>query len=230
VAKTPKTPTTPAKGKPAPKRRSVDWDAVERDFRTGKFTLRELGGKHGVSHAAIGKRSRDRQWPQDLSEQIRQATNAKLTAELVSMETEKSFQAVSTTVQAAAELNKQVILGHRTDILATRNVAADLLQELASAALLAENQELLEKIVAGEGATPQQEAQARSIVVKALSVNTRISSIKALAETFSKLQESERKAFSIDAAKPEAPTDSLAEFLADLSARGSRLPTNGGAA
>jgi hypothetical protein len=37
------------------KRRKTDWAAVERDFRTGKWTSQELGDKYGVSRQAVDK-------------------------------------------------------------------------------------------------------------------------------------------------------------------------------
>ena len=35
------------------RRRDIDWDAVERDYRTGTFSLRELAERHRCSHSAI---------------------------------------------------------------------------------------------------------------------------------------------------------------------------------
>jgi hypothetical protein len=100
-----------------PTGRKVDWDAVERDYRTGKFTLRELAGKHGGSHQAISKQIEKNRWTQDLSVAIRVATNAKLVQDLVNHEVAKGGQAVANTVLAAAELNRTVILGHRTRLV-----------------------------------------------------------------------------------------------------------------
>ena len=104
---------TPTKQKTA-KRRKVDWDAVERDYRTGKFTLRELADKHGCSHTAVAKHIKDGGWTQDLSEHIRQATNAKLTQALVSKEVAGNLLEVSKTIDAAAALNARIIEKHRT--------------------------------------------------------------------------------------------------------------------
>lgn len=213
-------------GAAVPGKLKTDWDAVERDFRTGKFTLRELGNKYGVSHAAVGKKARDNQWQQDLTEQIRQATNAKLTAELVSNEVDKGFHAVSETVQAMAEVNAIVIRGHRKDAAATRNVAAALLDELASQAMLVEHQELLAAILAGSGAEPKDEARARAVVYKALDVGSRISSIKALSETFTKVQAMERTAFKLDnepTKPPESQEDRASEIDSRFSAFSARL-------
>ena len=95
------------------KRKKVDWAAVERDYRTGKFTLRELAEKYGVSHQAIAKRSQVHKWTQDLADQIRLATNAKLVASLVDSQVAAGGQAIANTVLAAAELNAQVVMRHR---------------------------------------------------------------------------------------------------------------------
>jgi hypothetical protein len=35
------------------RRRDIDWNAVERDYRTGTFSLRELAERHRCSHSAI---------------------------------------------------------------------------------------------------------------------------------------------------------------------------------
>lgn len=197
---------SPAKGEP---RRRVDWDAVERDYRTGKFTLRELAEKHGVSHVAVGKQAKKNRWSQDLADKIRQATNAKLMQALVAREVTAGFQEVTETVAAAAEVNTRVILGHRQDIANTRSVASSLLLELANSALLVEHQELLTEILAGEGAKPDDWNRARTAVSRALSLGGRVGSVKALADTFDKLQLAERRAFGIptDAGDTTPPSE-----------------------
>ena len=106
-------------------RRRVDWDAVERDYRTGQMTLRELAEKYGCSHQAIAKRAKGSEWTQDLGEQIRQATNAKLVAELVNHEVAKSGQEVANTVLAAAEVNTRVVLSHRKRLADLHRLAED---------------------------------------------------------------------------------------------------------
>jgi hypothetical protein len=125
--------TQPHAGKTATKRSRIDWDAIERDRRTGQFTLRELEAKYGVDNASIARRmKRDRavdptRWSEDLTDAVRQATNTRLMQELVSSEISKGQQNVSTAVRAAAELNTQVLLAHRTG-LAKLAADADALQ------------------------------------------------------------------------------------------------------
>jgi hypothetical protein len=214
-----------------PAKQKTDWDAVERDYRTGRFTLRELTAKHGPTHTTIARRAEREGWTKDLTEAIRQATNAKLVQQsvqqVVQQECTNAHQAVTESVLVAAEMNKDIILGHRSDLKAARTVAVSLLDELSKAAMLAADEDALIDILAGKHAEPQDLARARSLVQKALSVNSRISSVKALAEAFTKLHDGERRAFNIGDEPPKTPGGELAEFLNDLSARGSRLPIAG---
>ncbi len=118
-------PTNAPVGAAGVGKRKTDWEAVERDYRTGAFTLREMADKYTISHQAISKQAKNKGWPQDLSIAIRQATKAKLVEELVAKEVAKNesevakgvakgCHAVVNTVLAVAELNKQVIMSHRS--------------------------------------------------------------------------------------------------------------------
>lgn len=209
--------------KPAEKQKKtrIDWDAVKRDYRTDKLTLIQLGEKHGTNAATICRKIKKDQlidpndWPKDLTEAIRVATNAQLMTELVKDQVNEGQQKVNGTILAAAELNKQVILKHRKDIEATRSVAFGLLKEVEESALMVEEKELLTQILAGEGAEPKDEAQARQIVNKALNFGNRVSSVKLLADTFTKLQDSERKAFGLDDGDKKPPADDLPDDVLD---------------
>jgi hypothetical protein len=95
------------------KRRKPDHDAIERDYRLGTYTLRELAAQHGCSHQAIARMAKTKGWTQDLCKAVRAATNATLIQDAVATSIAKSGQAVANSVQAAAEVNKKIILGHR---------------------------------------------------------------------------------------------------------------------
>jgi predicted DNA-binding protein YlxM (UPF0122 family) len=177
--------------------RSTDWAAVERDYRTGKFTLRELAEKYDISHQAVGKQVKTKGWTQDLSLAIKQATNAKLVAELVDKEVAKGGQEVANTVLAAAELNKQVILRHRGDISRTNSLAMDMLEELSlTTHKQAEIEDLFEKVT-GDLEGPAL-SSAQQTFREFMKVHSRVGSVHKLADTLAKLQTLERKAFAID--------------------------------
>ena len=131
-------------GAAASVRRRADWEAIERDYRTGQFSDQELADKHGnvVSRQAISKRAKVRGWQKDLSVEVRRATKAKLIAEQVAErvaeevagKVARNGNATIEAVLAAAETNKQVILGHRRDIAKVRDITMTLVDLLETAA------------------------------------------------------------------------------------------------
>jgi hypothetical protein len=100
-----KTKTTPAKGKAAPKRAKIDWDAVKRDYRADKHTDIELAAKHSVSRETISRKRKDDEksgspWEKDLREAISKATDAALVRDIVTEHHTK----VTDVILAAAEV------------------------------------------------------------------------------------------------------------------------------
>jgi len=52
-------------------RKQVDWEAIERDYRAGILSLREIAQPHGVTEGAIRKRAKRDLWERDLEAKIR---------------------------------------------------------------------------------------------------------------------------------------------------------------
>jgi hypothetical protein len=194
------------------KRRRIDWEAIERDYRTGKFTLRELEVKYETDNATISRRmTADRKadpsrWQKDLTKVVRQATSAKLMAEVVSSEVSKGQQDVSNVVQAAAELNTSVILRHREDIKATRTLAMAMLGELSEVTHSPERLAALFEAVKGE-MDEGELFNAKMAMNALLKLPTRVGSIQKLADTITKVQVLERKAFGLDEEGGDDPDD-----------------------
>ncbi len=196
-------------GTTTPKPAKHDWEAVERDYATGRYTDGELGAKHGLSREAIVRRRKNdqkkdaRRWQKDLTKQVKDATNALLIHNTV-MSVTKEVTGVITAghtasaVLAAAEVSKQVILQHRTELKTARQIAMDLLAEVQSQRLLAADKELLAQVLAGEAKELKDISEAQRVVQKALATGSRVSSIKALADTLTKLHSGERVAFGLD--------------------------------
>lgn len=203
-------PPPPPPASPKPRKR-IDWEAVERDYRTGKFSLRELEAKHSASYSEISRKAKREGWQKDLRDVIRAATSA-----AVLRETTTQAQSDATgVVLVAAELNAQVIMGHRSDLTRARSVALNLLDELASTAMLAEEQQLLAEVVAGgEDADPKRVQEARVALRKALDVGNRIGAVKALAEALTKLHAGERKAHGLDDEGAPPPPSGTTDWAA----------------
>jgi hypothetical protein len=206
----PKKPAVKAKGDSATQgtRKKVDWDAVERDYRTGKFTLRELEAKHGVDNAQIARRKKKDGWTQDLSTAVRQATNAMLMTEIVSKEVSDAQQSVSKTVIAAAEVNKQVVLGHRTNLKRITAVAGTLMSQIEQAAL--QMPELAEVIEMVRNPDENGVDKANDAMRKAMARSALVDDLKKLAEINERVIKGERQAFGLDEGQGD-PDDPAAQ-------------------
>lgn len=207
------TPGSSPRTDQAPKRRRLDWEAIERDFATGKYTDGELAAKHQTSRETINRqRAKDqkadpRRWQKDLTRQVRDATQALLMHEAVTKEVTGTITAghTATAILVAAEVSKQVILQHRHELQAARTLAMELLAEVQSQRLLAADKELLAQVLAGNAEDIKQVNDAQRVVHKALATGSRVASVKALAETLTKLHSGERVAFSLDGSSGDEP-------------------------
>ncbi|MEY3251287.1 MAG: hypothetical protein RL227_260 [Pseudomonadota bacterium] len=213
----------------APKRRRIDWEAVERDYRTGQLSNVELAAKHGTNPSTLSRKIKDDQaldqdrWQKDLTEVVRQATNARLMAELVKESQDPSQAAVregqekvKTAIQVAAEVNANVIRQHQRDAGTTRALVMDMLAELTLATHKAPEIARLAEIVSeGQSADPTDIDEARRAVSDMLDIHKRVASIQKLADTLHKLQPLERRAHGIkDDEGDKPPRSSLAiEFV-----------------
>jgi hypothetical protein len=202
------------KAKPTPSvKKRTDWEAVERDYRTGKFTLRELEAKHGANNGLISRKAKKDGWTQDLSKAIKAATNARLVEQLVSKEISSGQQKVSTTVLAAAELNKDVILSHRSDITALRNLTMAMATELVQAG--SPDLGRIAEILNTEDATADQIDTVRADVAALTKLPTRILAAQRLTQAVTRLQLLERRAFGLDDPEQPPPVDELADISDD---------------
>lgn len=209
----------PEKDKPS--RAALDWEAIERDYRTGSFTDRELGEKHGCSHTAIQKRAKRDQWQKDMAGAVKVATAAKLAeaevskvasaqvAKAVAKQVASAIPATTEVVAALAEVNFQVLTRHRSDIKSTRDLAMDMLHELR---LGTHSQAELESLfkLAVAGANEDDAAALAQSFRDLMKLHNRVASVHKLSDTLSKLQTLERKAFSLDDA--EAGKEKVREF------------------
>ena len=88
-------------------RKRVDWEAVEKDYRTGQHSLRELGEKHGCNNALIARKAKAEGWKKDLSKQVRDRAKAK------AVEKRTGKQADAEIVEAASEAGAEILARHQ---------------------------------------------------------------------------------------------------------------------
>lgn len=192
-------------------RQRIDWDATERDFRTGRYSQIELSKKHGMAEATLCRRIKADQkadksrWQPDLTLAVRQATNAALMADLVNAEVNDGQEKVKTTVLVAAEMGKSVILGHRKGLSDLADVKRLLLNQIQQAAQnLPDLEEVIEMV-----RNPDENGidRANDALRKAMGRSALVDDLKKLADVDEKVRKGEREAFSLD----DAPEDTAAQ-------------------
>ncbi|MBB3808769.1 hypothetical protein [Pseudochelatococcus contaminans] len=59
-------------------KRNIDWEAVEREYRAGQLSIREIARAHGVSESFIRKKAKEQGWERALAERVRTAVRERL--------------------------------------------------------------------------------------------------------------------------------------------------------
>lgn len=116
-----------------------DWEGIERAYRAGQLSVRTIGEKFGISHAAISKRAKKEGWQRDLTDQVRAAVKSKVTKAV----TTNGYQSCAVTdaeiIEEASEAGAAVVLAHRSDLAQWRGIANKLCVALAEMDVTAEN-------------------------------------------------------------------------------------------
>ncbi|MBA3015222.1 MAG: hypothetical protein KKD63_04640, partial [Proteobacteria bacterium] len=163
--------------------RSIDWEAVERDYRAGVKTLRVIGEEYGVSHVAITKKAKKDGWTRDLFAKIQAKADELVTKEMVTKEvTSEGLVTERQIVEANAEAIKDVVLSHRRDIGRTRGLVVSMLAELEAQT---DNADLFEKL--GEFLEEGNSQKMVEAYKKVVSLSGRVDSVKKLADALKTL-------------------------------------------
>lgn len=118
-----------------PSKASIDWEALEVEYRTGKYSNRQLGAKFGVSESAIRYRVKGKGWQKDLSKKVQQQTRIRATQNAVVDKVRKQRKEQGADVEApltedeivdaAAEQSATIITRHQQRIDTYQNIVDD---------------------------------------------------------------------------------------------------------
>ncbi len=193
-----------------------DWDLVERDYRLGQLSVRQIAGKYGVAVSTVVRRAKNGAWVRDLSEKVRIATEARLAEEaakahashaLVQERVHDRAQKAYTGITEAAEANTSIVMRHRHDIVRLRNIFAETADELQSVSGKSAEIECLIKAVVDQTG----DVDLGAALAKALSLKSRTESLDKLAAVLTKCVTLERQAFGID--KPQNQGHSIEDLI-----------------
>jgi hypothetical protein len=109
-------------------KKQIDWEAIEREYRAGQLSIREIARQNDISDASIRKKAKKEGWERDLSEKIRQKTNN----ELVRIEVRDQMRTSNTReiIEEAAARGVEVVRSHRKMISRLLEIGGNIMQEL----------------------------------------------------------------------------------------------------
>ena len=174
-------------------RKSVDWEAIEREYRAGQCSVAEIGRRFGISHPAILKRAKRDGWTRNLAAKVREAVTAKLvTSEVTGAAGQRE------TIEAAAARVVQVIREHRTSIGRAQRLVKALFGELEEAT---ENRDEIDEAIEAES-RDEDKGKRRAMMLRAVALPSRSGVIVNLSGALKTLVALERQAFGLDAEVP----------------------------
>ena len=112
--------------------KTPDWEAIERAYRAGSLSIRNIAEQHGVAEGTIRKRAKKHGWLRDLSGQVKQAARDKLTRKAVRTDsTQEKPRTDAEIIEEASTEAASVVLAHRTDLAQWRSISQKLCVALA---------------------------------------------------------------------------------------------------
>lgn len=204
-----KEPSDPKQAKPA-----TDWEAVERDYRAGILSIREIAKLQGISDTAIRKKATAEGWERDLSHKVADKVRTELVRGPVRTANPQTEREI---IETAAASVVEVVRSHRKRITAQTELVDLLTEQLTQAAGCREDvEEAIFEETAGD-----KDGRRRSAMLRAVSLPTHASTAVNLTNALKTLIGLERQAFGIKD-ESEAPADALASLLGKVN--GTALP------
>jgi len=177
-----------------------DWRAIEREYRAGIKTLRQIASEHGITHGAINKRAKQEDWPRDLSAKIKAAAESKVSKALVSRaESTNDVVTERQVVEANAEIVAQADLINRKDVLLALSVSRSQLGEVAELGEPEFRERLIALGDAMDTSTPQRADKDNELYRYIISLAGRVKPSKDIAASHGVYIPMQRKILKLDA-------------------------------
>ena len=193
-----------------------DWEAIERAYRAGLLSIREIASTQGITHGAINKRAKRDGWERDLKAKIKAKADALVSKRTVSTSVStKTPDTEREIIEVNAEVIANVRMAHRGDISRGRRLTNKLLDELAH---LTDNRVLFEEL--GELMRDPDDNgfdRCNEIYGKVISLPGRSKTMKEMADTLKTLISLERQAYDLDVKAGGSDEDEISKLMDELS-------------
>lgn len=196
----------------------IDWELIEKEFRLGQSTLRQLAATHQVQPSAISRKAKKENWVQDKRDAVKALSEAQLLLSNNRKATIKATEPTEIDIEVAATVRTNIVLAHRSDAQRARSLTMKLLGELEAET---DSIDLFRSL--GEMlAAPDEKGidKLNELYHKVISLGGRTSTMKALAESLQKVVAIEREAFGMADDNPPNPGDAkTTQDIAELRAK-----------
>ena len=188
--------------------REIDWEGVERDYRMGQLTLRQIALKFGIALSAVARHAKKGGWSRDLSEAVRACTSAKVIAALAEEAHKRDAseeQVTFSEVDLASNLNATIMLGQQRRVRRQNELLEKLISELEAATSERDSLDTVGQTSSRSNTSSDQ------AVGQLLTLRERALMLKDAATITTTLNTEERKIFRLDGERSER--DSSIESL-----------------
>ena len=201
-----------------PRLTESDWTLVEKDYRAGLLSDRQIGEKYGVSHGSVQQQAKKRGWSRNLIGRSVAKAEEKLAREELAtkLASETKVASEKELVDSTSDALVEVMRGHRSDSARLRSVVTALLSKVET---IINETELFEQIGV-LCCNPDEKGgdKINELYHKVISLPSQTDTTKKLAETMKILIELERKIFKIDVG--DDPIEAAARGAAQGAAQG----------
>ena len=180
------------------KENAIDWDAIEKQWKLGQKSNKQLAEEFGIQPSTIGRRSEKFGWVQDKAKDV-EATTSSLLIQAASGNANPNATPSALQVKAAAQANADVILSHRSGLMRESAVAEKLLTHIESA--IDEIPTVSEILAFIREASPEESEngdKAFDLLRKAASRGALVDDFKKVVESRERIRKGQREAFGID--------------------------------
>ena len=183
--------------------KTIDWEALSLDYRSGLMSLRELAAKYGITHGAVNKRAKRDGWVRDLAPMVQARAKELVSRATVSMVSNPVSGEVyreptveeEAKVMTEAQVVAEVVLSERKDIRKSRELGVKLFGELEA---MTDERELFARL--GELMhSPDDKGKDRlnEIYLKVISMPGRVGAYKQLTDAIKTMVGLERQSYGL---------------------------------
>lgn len=182
------------------KKKQIDWDKIERDYRADVLSIAQISRESGAPSSTIRARAKRLGWSRNLTARIKSKADEIVNQDAIKNAVANIQASEEQTIEENARLTAGVRLAHRKDINRARLATVTLLDDLEAMIGQDGRESLAEllKALVDEGLIEERDSTAIAAYKKATGLSQQIANMQKLADTMTKFVALERQAWNLD--------------------------------